>query len=52
MAKRYSPTENNKSHPHSGLGYLSPLEVERKYYKIMEENDADYTNSTQKLSTF
>ena len=44
--------EYNSYYPHSGLGYLSPLEVERKYYKIMEENDADYTNSTQKLSTF
>ena len=42
----------NKDYPHSSLGYLSPLEVEEKYYKLMEGENADYTNSIQKVSTF
>jgi len=44
--------EYNHYYPHSALGYLAPVEAEKKYYKIMEGKDGYSTNFTQKVSTF
>ncbi len=42
----------NRYYPRSSLEYLSPLEAKEKYYKMMEVNNADYTNSTRKFRAF